>query len=96
MSTTNELQSPWGKSWNDWELVLVLTNDKPIPCFDVNKNIDKKDIDCEEQKEILLPRDTECRIDSYEVRKNEKGKKGKYDKNGTYFIYCTITKCNVK
>lgn len=96
MSTTHEMQSPWGSTWTDNELVLVFTSKNDIPCFDVNKNIHPDDIDCEEQEEILLPRNLEYTIDSYEVKKNKKIGKKRFPKEGTYFINCTITKCEKK
>ena len=92
MSTTHEEQSPWGSVWKDDELVLVFTPQNDIHCFDVNKNIHPDDIDCEDQMEILLPRNVEFTIDSYEVKKNKRLGKKRFDKSGNYFIYCTITK----
>lgn len=85
MSSSKICSSPWGSGWMKDELVLVITSDKPIQCFDVNKNIDAKDIDCEEQEEVLLPRGTKLEIESYETKKD----KDCY-KDGTWFLYCKI------
>lgn len=85
MSTSKVNASPWGGSWMKDELVLVIQSDSYIKCFDVNKNIDKKEIDCAEQEEVLLPRGTKLEITSYEIHKDKS-----CHKDGTYFIFCSI------
>ena len=85
MSTSKVNASPWGGSWMKDELVLVIQSHSPIKCFDVNKNIDKKEIDCAEQEEILLPRNTKLEITKYEILKDKN-----CHKDGTYFVYCNI------
>lgn len=93
MSTAAECISPWGESWNNNELVLVIAAATDAPCFDVNKNIDADDIDCEEQKEVLFPRNTKLKIVSYEIKKNDKkDKKQRFASDGTYFIKCKMIK----
>ena len=85
MSTTNEYHSPWASRWTDGELILHITSDQPYPYIDVNKMFTADEIDCEDQKEFLLPRGTKLEIISAEL------KKGKlYDKKGTYQIELKI------
>lgn len=85
MSASKVCKSPWGSKWTNDEFVLVIQPEAPIACFDVNKNIDKNDIDCAEQEEVLLPRGTKLKIDSYEIQKGKE-----CYRTGTYFIYCII------
>ena len=85
MSTTKARKSPWGSRWTKDELVLVIHPEKPIRCFDVNKNFDAEDIDCAEQEEVLLPRGVKLEIKSFETKKGKD-----CDSDDTCFIYCAI------
>jgi hypothetical protein len=57
------------------ELMFHIVSDRPYPYIDINKVLPSEDIDCEDQEEILLPRDTSMEIKSYSIRKD-----------GTYLI----------
>lgn len=71
MSTSKQFKSPWSKKWYDYELVLYITGD--ITYLDINKIFKPEEIDCEDQNELLLPRNTILRLDSYRImRNNEK------------------------
>lgn len=91
MSTTDTLQSPWG-TWTSGELVFIITANDPIACFDVNQHYNSKEIESYYQNEILLPRGTKLRIDSYEIRQNKKSGKRLFPDEGTYFLKCTVVK----
>jgi hypothetical protein len=58
MSTSKIFKSPWGNQWSTDELVLHITSTAPYPCIDVNKMFDASEIDCADQEEIILPRNT--------------------------------------
>lgn len=81
MSTSSEFCSPWGNSWTKGELILHIVSDKQYPYIDVNKIFTPDEIDCPEQKEILLPRDTTLILQSYDIKKGKQ-----FDKNGTYLL----------
>ena len=71
MSTSKDFISPWGNNWNEWELVIHITGDTTY--IDVNKLFKPEEIDCEEQNELILPRNTILRLESYRfVRNKEK------------------------
>lgn len=80
MSTAAEFISPWGKKWQEYELVMHITGD--ITYIDINKLFpNDKEIDCAEQKEMLLPRDVTLKLISYDIKKGKQ-----FDKNGTYVL----------
>jgi len=87
MSTTELFKSPWGKSWMDDDVVMHITSDKPYPNININKVFNPDEIDCEDQCEILLPRDTTLELVSYSVMNDTK--KG-FSKNGTYVLEMRI------
>lgn len=90
MSTTHEFHSPWGNTWTSDELVLHIVSNKPYPYIDVNDMFTADEIDCEDQKEYLLPRNTTMKILSYEIKKNTKESGKIFNKNGTYLIELQI------
>lgn len=69
MSTSSQRISPWGKRWNEWELLVHITGDTTY--IDINKLFTPDEIDCEEQNELLLPRNTLLRLDSYKIMRNK-------------------------
>ena len=69
MSTSSQRISPWGKRWNEWELLIHITGDTQY--IDINKVFTPDEIDCEEQNELLLPRNTLLRLDSYKIMRNK-------------------------
>jgi len=89
MSTASEFQSPWGSHWNEWELLMHITSDKEYSCIDVNKMFPNEDeIDCHNQNEILLPRNTKMVLKSYSIKKKRQDKR--FDKDGTYVLEMEI------
>lgn len=68
MSTSSEFISPWGSQWNEWELVMHIHGDTTY--ININKVFDASEIDCEDQNEILLPRNTILKLESYSIMKN--------------------------
>jgi hypothetical protein len=74
MSTSRKSTSVWGVM-TEGELMFHIVSDRPYPYIDINKVLPSEDIDCEDQEEILLPRDTSMEIKSYSIRKD-----------GTYLI----------
>lgn len=88
MSTSYELQSPWSGSWFEDDIILHITSDKPYPYIDINSVFDADEIDCEEQKEYLLPRNTKMEVVSI-TKVNSKQDK-RFDKNGNYFVELKI------
>ena len=59
--------------------ILYITED--ITYLDINNMFKPEEIDCEDQNELLLPRNTILRLDSYRImRNNEK----------TYLLKMTI------
>lgn len=85
MSTSSEFISPWATTWQEDELILHITSDKPYPRIVINDILDPETIDCEDQNEWLLPRNTKLKIISFNVVKGKK-----YGKSGTYFIELEI------
>ena len=68
MSTSSEFQSPWGSRWNEWELVMHMHGDTQY--ININNIFDADEIDCEDQNELLLPRNTRLRLESIKVMRN--------------------------
>ena len=68
MSTSSEFQSPWGSRWNEWELVMHMHGDTQY--INVNNIFDADEIDCEDQNELLLPRNTRLKLESIKVMRN--------------------------
>lgn len=71
MSTTKLFKSPWGSRWTDGELVLHITSENKIKYLDINTIFDPDEIDCEEQEEILVPRNQEMTLISYKFDKKK-------------------------
>ena len=69
MSTSSEFQSPWGSRWNEWELVIHMHGDTQY--ININNMFDADEIDCEEQNELLLPRNTRLKLESIKVMRNK-------------------------
>lgn len=69
MSTASIKESPWMSGWYDSQLLLHITSDFKYPCIDINKVFSEKEIDCSDQHEILLPRNTEIQITGYSYEK---------------------------
>jgi hypothetical protein len=88
MSTSSILISPWGKQWSDYELILHIVSKKPYPCININKIFNPDEIDCEDQEEILLPRNTKLNLLSYEIKNNKDDKR--YPKIGIYILELEI------
>lgn len=72
MSTAKLFKSPWGSTWTSDELVLHITSEKNIEYLDINKIFDSDEIDCEEQEEILINRNTTMILSSYKYDKKKK------------------------
>lgn len=72
MSTTKLFKSPWGCGWTSDELVLHIVSKKEIEYLDINKIFSPEEIDCEDQEEILLKRNTTMVLSSYRNDKNRK------------------------
>jgi outer membrane protein assembly factor BamA len=72
MSTAKLFKSPWGSTWTDGELVLHITSEKNIEYLDINKIFDPDEIDCEEQEEILINRNTTMILSSYKYDNKKK------------------------
>lgn len=85
MSTSSEFISPWATTWQEDELILHITSDKPYPRIVINDILDPETIDCEDQNEWFLPRNTKLKIISFNVVKGKK-----YGKSGTYQIELQI------
>lgn len=86
MSTTSIFKSPWGNKWQNNELVMHIVSNNQYPCIDVNKVFSKTEIDCYDQNEILLPRDTELELISYEIKHGKQF----YKDGGTYLLEMEI------
>jgi len=69
MSTSSEFQSPWGSKWNEWELVIHMHGDTQY--ININNIFDVDEIDCEDQNELLLPRNTRLKLESIKVMRNK-------------------------
>lgn len=69
MSTSSEFISPWGNKWQDYELVMHIHGDTEY--IDINKLFNADEIDCEDQNEILLPRNTRLKLESYKILNNK-------------------------
>ena len=88
MSTAMEMISPWSSKWTDKELILHIVSDFDYPCIDINKEFtDDNEIDCSEQKELLLPRNTKVKFNSYKTISSEKT-----HKDGNYLLELEIVK----
>ena len=85
MSCSEEFISPWGDRWSDDEVILHIVSDKPYPNINVNKTFNKDEIDCSEQKEVLLPRNTKLKILSVYIKKGKQ-----FSKDGNYYIETKI------
>lgn len=85
MSTASIMESPWGSKWSENELIVHIVSDKEYPCVDINKMFDADEIDCEEQMEILVPRNTTIRLVDAEKKFG-----GKFCENGNWFIEAKI------
>ena len=86
MSTSSEFKSPWAGHWGKNDLVMHIVSESDYPCIDINKMFPgDKEIDCSDQKEILLPRSTRLKLKGYEI-KNEPP----FQKEGTYIIEMEI------
>lgn len=68
MSTSRKNTSVWGSTFES-DLYLHIVSKKPYLCIDINEVLPAEDIDCEDQEEILLPRDTSLKILSYTINK---------------------------
>lgn len=66
MSTSKIKKSPWG-DWEDYELLLHITSNNPIPCVDVNNIFNKSEIDSYYQQELLLPRNLKLKMIDYNI-----------------------------
>ena len=89
MSTTNTFQSPWGKKWQDNELILHIVSEKEQVYIDINKCLkDDDEFDAKEQKEYLLPRDTKLELVSYKELSSKDDKQ--INKEGNYKLECKI------
>lgn len=66
MSTSKLKKSPWG-DWGDYELLLHITSNKPVPCIDINSMFKKDEIDSYYQQELLLPRDLKMELVDYDI-----------------------------
>jgi hypothetical protein len=67
MSTSRKSVSVWG-TMTESEMMFHITSKKPHPLIDINKVLPPEDIDCKDQEEILLPRETSRRIVSYRIK----------------------------
>lgn len=85
MSCAEEFISPWGSRWSDYEVILHIVSDKPYPNININNIFNKEEIDCSEQKEILLPRNTKLRIINVDIKKGKQ-----FSKQGNYYIELEI------
>jgi hypothetical protein len=85
MSTTSIFKSPWGNKWCSNDIILHITSKKEYPYIDVNSIFSKDEIDCYNQHEIILPRNTKLKVLSCELLKN----KNTY-KEGNYLLECEI------
>lgn len=66
ISTTKIKGSVWGSFTKD-EVLINIISDNTINAIDVNYVIPAEDIDCEEQQEVLLPRNMKFKILSYTI-----------------------------
>ena len=79
MSTSSEFKSPWGKYWMEDNLVLHITGKTLY--VDINKVFPGADeIDCHDQNEYLLPRNTKLQLKSVEFLKGVTYSRKKSDK----------------
>lgn len=88
MSTAEEFISPWSSGWLDEELVMHITSEYPYPNLNINTLFNADEIDCEDQKEILLPRDTTLILQSYQILNSKKHKS--FSKKGNYVLEMVI------
>lgn len=88
MSTTHVFQSPWGKTWWDDDVIMHITSTQQLPYLDINKIFKADEIDCEFQKEWLLPRNTIMTLDSFTIKTKKDNKM--FDKNGNYVLELKI------
>jgi hypothetical protein len=68
MSTSKNFISPWSNVWDDSELIIHITSNKKCACIDINKIFKSTEIDCYDQNEILLPRNTKLKLISYKIQ----------------------------
>lgn len=71
MSTTKKFGSPWGKDWLKDDLVMHITSKDPYPVLDINRIFKPSEIDCSDQEEYLLPRNTKLVLKSISYHKNK-------------------------
>ncbi len=77
-STTKESQNIWGSSFSKNEVFMEISYDRPVNCIDINKMFKRNEIDCWDQKEMLLQRDLNFTITGYQMLDY----KGRPDKKG--------------
>ena len=56
MSTSSEFKSPWANNWLKDEVVMHIHGDTEY--INVNNVFSPNEIDCESQKELIIPRNT--------------------------------------
>lgn len=71
MSTSKNYKSPWG-TWTSDECVLHITSKENVKYLEINKIFVPDEIDCEEQEEILLCRNTKMILTGYKFDKTHK------------------------
>ena len=71
MSTTKKFGSPWGKCWMKDDLVMHITSKDPYPVLDINRIFKPSEIDCYDQEEYLLQRNTKLVLKSIYYNKNK-------------------------
>ena len=69
MSTSAELQSPWASRWDEHELVMHMHGNTQY--ININNIFTADEIDCEDQNELLLPRNTKLRLESIKTMRNK-------------------------
>lgn len=74
MSTAEVMQSPWSEKWFNNELIMHITSSRPYKQIRINDMFTRDEIDCADQNEILLPRNTYMILESYRIitRKEDK------------------------
>lgn len=70
-STSKIFGNVWASYWTpDTDLCMEITSKGKVGCIDINSLLPPEDIDCEEQEEILLQRNLNFAINSYELIDN--------------------------
>lgn len=76
-STSKIFGNVWASYWTpDTDLCMEITSKGKVGCIDINSLLPPEDIDCEEQEEILLQRNLNFAINSYELIDNGDNIKG--------------------